>query len=168
MTLGFAIVWCGLMLAYSPMADCIATRLATEPPTLNTFRAIQKSRTKLIVGIVVAWILGGILEELVFRGIVLKSVESLLSHWMSEPLGIAIAICVAANGAGIIHIYQGPRGVIIIVQLSVLFGLLFTLSGFNLWPVIFCHGLYDTVAFIRFANKKSRYSDLAPGHARTK
>ena len=23
-----------------------------------------------------------------------------------------------------------------------------------------CHGLYDTVAFIRFANKKSKYSNL--------
>jgi hypothetical protein len=23
-----------------------------------------------------------------------------------------------------------------------------------------CHGLYDTIAFIRFANKKSKYSDL--------
>ena len=160
MMLGFAIVWCGLMFAYSPVADWIATRMAAEPPTLKTFRAIQESRTKLIAGIVVAWALGGILEELVFRGIVLKSVESLLSGWMSEPLAVAVAICAAANGAGIIHLYQGPRGVIIIAQLSVLFGLLFALSGFNLWPVIICHGLYDTVAFIRFANKKSKYSNL--------
>jgi membrane protease YdiL (CAAX protease family) len=160
MTLGFAVIWCGLMFAYSPVADRIATRIAIEPPNLKTFRAIQESRTKLIAGIVMAWALGGILEEMVFRGIVLKSVESLLSGWMIEPLAVAIAICVAANGASIIHLYQGPRAVIIIAQLSVLFGLLFALSGFNLWSVIFCHGLYDTIAFIRFANKKSRYSDL--------
>jgi len=160
MTLGFATAWWGLMFAYSPVADWIATRIVTKPPNLKIFRAIQESRIKLIAGIVVAWALGGILEEMVFRGIVLKSIESLLSGWMIEPFAVAIAICAAANGAGIIHLYQGTRAVIIIIQLSVLFGLLFALSGFNLWSVIFCHGLYDTVAFIRFANKKSRYSDL--------
>jgi hypothetical protein len=45
-------------------------------------------------------------------------------------------------------------------QLSVLFGLLFVVSGDNLWAVILCRGLYDTVAFVRFANKSSKYSRL--------
>lgn len=67
------------MLAYSPLADWLATRWIDKPPTLESFRGIQQSRAKLIAGIVVAWMLGGILEELAFRGIVLKSVESLLS-----------------------------------------------------------------------------------------
>jgi membrane protease YdiL (CAAX protease family) len=133
MTLGCAAMWCGLMFAYTPVADRIATRIVAKPPNLKTFRAIQESRTKLIAGIVVAWALGGILEEIVFRGIVLKSAESLLSGWMIEPLAVAIAICAAANGASIIHLYQDPRAVIIIAQLSVLFGILFALSGFNLW-----------------------------------
>jgi len=38
--------------------------------------------------------------------------------------------------------------------------LLFVISGHNLWTVILCHGLYDTIAFIRFATGKSRYSKL--------
>ena len=46
-----------------------------------------------------AWVFGGISEELIVRGIVLKSIE-------------------------------------------------------------LCHSLYDTIAFVRFANKKSKYSDL--------
>jgi hypothetical protein len=47
---------------------------------------------------------------------------------------------------------------VIITQLSSLFGLLMVVSGYNLWAVIIGHCLYDTVAFIRFANGKSRYS----------
>jgi hypothetical protein len=43
-------------------------------------------------------------------------------------------------------------------QLSMLFGLLFVLSGHDLWAVILCPGLDDTIAFIRFANKTSKYS----------
>jgi membrane protease YdiL (CAAX protease family) len=159
-TIGFALAWLGLMLVYSPLADWLATRLVARPPTLEAFRAIQQSRIKLIAGIVVAWVLGGVLEELVFRGIVLKSVESLLTAWFSEPIAAGVAVCIAALGAGLLHFYQGHRAVVIVTQLSVLFGVLFVISGYNLWAVMLCHGLYDTIAFVRFASKKSKYSDL--------
>jgi uncharacterized protein len=159
LTIGLALAWLGLMLAYSPVADRLATRLVARPPTLQAFRGIQQSRAKLIAGIVVAWLLGGILEELVFRGIVLNWVQSWLAAWLSGPVSAGIAICVAALGAGLVHFYQGPRAMIIVTQLSVLFGVLFVISGHNLWAVMLCHGLYDTIAFVRFAHKKSRYSD---------
>ena len=160
-TIGLALVWCALMLAYSALADRLATRWFAKPPTLQSFRAIQQSTVKLIAGILVAWVLGGILEELAFRGIVLRSIGLWLGDWLGVPLAAACAVGLAAFGAGVIHLYQGSRAVAIIVQLSVLFGVLFVISGYNLWAVILCHGLYDTVAFIRFANKKSKYSNLA-------
>jgi hypothetical protein len=158
--IGFAAAWTAIMFAYSPLADWFATRAFAKPPTLESFRAIQESRVKLIAGIVVAWLLGGILEELVFRGIVLNSVESLLSSSMAPTIASAVAVCVAALGAGLVHFYQGPRAMVIITQLSILFGLLFVISEHSLWTVMLCHGMYDTIAFIRFANKKSKYSDL--------
>lgn len=159
-TIGFALTWLGLMLAYTPLADWLATRWVDKPPTLGAFRVIQQSKGKLIAGIVAAWVLGAILEELIFRGIVLKSVESLLTAWLIEPIATGVAVAIAALGAGLIHFYQGPRAMVIVTQLSVLFGVLFIVSGYNLWAVMLCHGLYDTVAFVRFANKKSKYSNL--------
>jgi membrane protease YdiL (CAAX protease family) len=161
--IGFALGGLGVMLAYSPLADWLATKWVHEPPTLESFRVIQQSKGKLIVGIVAAWVLGGILEELIARGIVLKAVESLLAAGLTEPIAAGIAVCIAALGAGLMHLYQGPRAVIIITQLSVLLGILFVVSEYNLWVVMLCHGLYDTIAFIRFARKKSRYSDLDAG-----
>ena len=157
-TLGFAVAWLPLMLACSPLADRIAARWVPQPPTLSVFRALQQSRSKLILGIVMAWVLGGFLEELIFRGVVLQSVERLVSPWLVRPMAAGIAVCVAAAGAGLIHLYQGLRAAIVITQLSVLFGLLFVVSGHNLWAAVLCHGLYDTIAFIRFAGRKSRYS----------
>ena len=159
-TIGFALAGLAVMVAYSPLADRLATRWVKQPPTLELFRAIQQSRGKLIAGILAAWVLGGVLEELVARGIVLTSVEALLAPWLSAPVAAGAAICIAAIGAGLMHFYQGPRAVVIITQLSVLLGVLFVVSGYNLWAVMVCHGLYDTIAFIRFAGKKSRYSDL--------
>jgi membrane protease YdiL (CAAX protease family) len=145
------------------VADRLASRWFHKPPTLGTFRAIQESTVKLIAGIVVAWLLGGFLEELVFRGIVLKSVASLMGAWLAAPIAIAVAVCIAALGAGLVHLYQGPRATVIVTQLSILFGILFVVSGYNLLAVILCHGMYDTVAFIRFATGKSQYSNLDRG-----
>jgi uncharacterized protein len=159
-TIGFAVAWLALMLAHSPLADRLATRWFAKPPNLKAFRALQQSRIKLLIGIVVAWILGGFLEELVFRGIVLQAIEALMAPTLGGLMAVVVAVCTAAAGAGLMHLYQGPRAAIIITQLSVLFGVLFVVSGHNLWAVILCHGLYDTVAFIRFANKKSNYSKL--------
>ncbi len=159
-TVGFAVAWLALMFAYSPIADWLATRWIAKAPTLESFRVIQQSKVKLIAGIVVAWVLGGFLEELIFRGVVLKSVKSLLTAWLPGPIAAGLAVCIAALGAALVHFYQGSRGMVIVTQLSVLFGVLFVISGYNLWAVMLCHGLYDTIAFVRFANKKSKYSDL--------
>jgi membrane protease YdiL (CAAX protease family) len=114
----------------------------------------------LIAGIAAAWALGGIAEELIARGIVLTSLDMFLAAYVPAPLAAGIALCAAAVGAGAMHAYQGLRAVVIITQLSVLFGMLFVLSGHNLWAVILCHGLYDTIAFVRFATKHSPYSRL--------
>jgi membrane protease YdiL (CAAX protease family) len=157
-----AIAWGLLMLALTPVADGIASRWIRTPPTLDVFRQLQQSRIKLVIGIAIAWALGALLEELVFRGVVLQWVEQSLSAQLPSSGAAAIAILVAAIGAGVLHLYQGLRAAVIITQLSVLFGVLFVLSGNNLWSVFLCHGFYDTVAFIRFANKQSKYSRLAP------
>ena len=159
-TFGFAIVGLLIMLAYSPVADKLATHFFEEPPTLDAFADLQKSKTKLIAGIVAAWVLGGFLEELIVRGIVLLSIEAISLTWITKPIATGIAVIIAAAGAGLVHAYQGPRAMVIITQLSILFGILFVVSGYNLWAVVLCHGLYDTIAFNRFANKKSKYSKL--------
>ena len=153
-----AIAWAVAMLALTPVADWIASRWIRKPPTLDVFRQLQQSKTKLIIGIVIAWVLGAFLEELVFRGVVQQGIEQGLAASLPSPVATVVAIVVAAIGAGVLHLYQGLRAAVIITQLSVLFGVLFVLSGRNLWSVFLCHGIYDTVAFIRFANRQSRYS----------
>lgn len=153
-----ALAWLGLMLAYSPLADRIATRLVATPPQLSVFRGLQESRSRLIMGIILAWVFGGFLEELLLRGILLPWMEARLSAWIPAAMVAIIAVFAVAVVAGFLHLYQGLRAAIIVAQLSVLFGFLAIITRHNLWPVILCHGMYDTIAFIRFANKKSKYS----------
>ena len=152
------------MLAYSPLADRLASRLVREPPMLGAFGALKRSRTGLIVGIVVAWALGDVLEEVALHGVVLGRCETLLSHWFAPWLAALAAICLAAALGGVIHLYQGRRGALIVAQLSVLFGVCDQRTH-DLWSVILCHGFYATIAFVRLARRRSRYSDLTGGQS---
>jgi hypothetical protein len=155
-TVAWAVGWLLVMLAASPVSDRIASALFKKPPTLGAFKALQQSRAKLIAGIALAWLLGGVLEELALRGLILRAVEASL-----PGLGVASSVLgavAAAAGAWVLHLYQGQRAALIVSLLSLLFGALFVVSGHNLWAVMLCHGLYDTVAFIRFAMGKSKYA----------
>jgi membrane protease YdiL (CAAX protease family) len=156
-----AVVWALAMLAYTPLADALARRRFPDPPDLTAFDGIRRSRTMLLIGIVVAWLLGGFLEELAFRGVMLQAVEAWLAPVLPRPVAAAAAILAAAAGAAVIHLYQGKRAMLVIFQLSVLFGALMVFDRHNLWAVMICHGLYDTVAFIRYANGTSRYARAA-------
>jgi membrane protease YdiL (CAAX protease family) len=158
-TLGLSYGWALLMLLCTPFADWISTKLFARPPTLGAFPAIQESRPKLIAGILIAWVLGGFLEELALRGILLRATQGFLTAHIAG-LAAVIAIIAAAAGAFVIHLYRGLRAAFIVTQLSILFGILFVIAGHNLWSVILCHGFYDTVAFMRFANRASKYSNL--------
>jgi membrane protease YdiL (CAAX protease family) len=160
LTLGLSVGWLVIMLVYTQVADRTAARFFARPPTLEMFRAIQESRLKLVAGIVIAWVLGGFLEELALRGIVLQTTEAFLASLGLGLAAVVIAVAAAATGGLVIHLYQGLRAAFIVTQLSALFGALFVISGGNLWTVVLCHGLYDTVAFIRFANRSSKYSNL--------
>jgi len=158
-TVGAAVAWTALLLAYSPVADALARRRFPARPNLTAFEPLQQSRLKLAVGIVIAWVLGGLLEEVVLRGVVLQSVDAWLAPVAPKAVAAAVAVVAAALGAGVLHLYQGPRAVLVVVQLSAPLGVLMVVSGHNLWTVVICHGLYDTVAFIRFANRTSRYAE---------
>jgi membrane protease YdiL (CAAX protease family) len=162
-TVLFSLGWLALMLIYSPLADQLVSRWFEKPPTLEAFRGLQRSWGNLISGILAAWVLGGILEELLARGIVLQALQTFFSPWLPGLMAEIAAILLAGLGAGLMHLYQGPRAAAIITQLSFLFGLLFVMSGNNLWAVMLCHGLYDTIAFVRFALGKSKYSRPNPG-----
>lgn len=153
-----AAAWVLLMIAYSPLADALARRRFPEPPNLTAFDGIRRSRSMLVAGIAVAWLLGGFLEELTFRGVVLPVLDTWLTPLLPRPVATAAAVVGAAAGAAVIHLYQGRRAVLVVGQLSVLFGTLMVISGHNLWTVMICHGLYDTVAFIRYARGTSRYA----------
>jgi len=159
-TAGAALGGLGALVLISPITDRLATWLVRTPPDLGVFRGLQESPGKLVAGIVLAWILGGFLEELVLRGLVVHALHARLAVWLPDLVAGAVAIVAAGGLALAIHLYQGLRAALIVAQLSLLLGVLFVVSGEDLWTVVLCHGLYDTIAFIRFARRSSAYANV--------
>ncbi len=56
--------------------------------------------------------------------------------------------CFQAAAFGLIHVYQGPVQAISIGIGGAVYGGVFLLARGNLWPLIFAHGLTDTLGVI--------------------
>ncbi len=79
-------------------------------------------------------ITAGITEEIIFRGFLIGALA------LALPLWAAAVIAVAAFTLG--HLYQGPKGLVRVFGLSVLFTGLYLLCG-SLWPLMIIHAAVD-------------------------
>jgi hypothetical protein len=152
-TVVIALAWLALMLAYSPVADRLAIAWAPDPPDAPARLAPRKPAPALI-----ALPLSGLLEELVLRGITLPALAIAGSAWMAPSVAIAAAALACALASGAIQRDQDGRTIIVTIQRALMLGLLFVLSGYNLWAVILCRGVYDVIALIGLARGSAQYS----------
>ncbi len=90
-----------------------------------------------------AWTLAAFGEEMVFRGYLISRISDL---FRDTRTGRAVALLVSSALFGLAHGYQGWAGVIATGTIGCLLGLLYFYSRRNLWAVIICHAIVDTVA----------------------
>ncbi len=94
--------------------------------------------------VAIAWIVGGFVEELLFRGFLISRFERLFS---SAPFSIAIAIVLQAVVFGHQHFYyQGMTGALATGTIALVSGTFFVLLKRNIWPLILSHGLANSLA----------------------
>ena len=100
-----------------------------------------------------AWTLAAFGEEMVFRGYMIRRMLDLTGE---SPAGRAAAILISSSLFGLAHGYQGWAGVIATGSIGALLAILYFVSQRNLWPLIVCHGLVDTVALsLIYADRRS-------------
>ncbi len=83
-------------------------------------------------------------EELLFRGFVLGSIETVLGGPRRSATGSAVILQAVIFGA--LHLYQGPGGAATAATIGLVLGLVWLLTGRNLWAGIAIHGLLDLSA----------------------
>ncbi len=110
----------------------------------NRFADLQGSIPLLIYWLIIAWVIGGFTEEILFRGFLLNRFNSLLKGVV--PFSIVFAILLQAAIFGQQHIYyQGWEGFIATGLVAILYGVLYKLFRGNLWPMVMSHGLTNSI-----------------------
>jgi membrane protease YdiL (CAAX protease family) len=87
-------------------------------------------------------------EELIFRGFVLGALEQAFGG--RRRAATLAAVVVQAPLFGLLHIYQGVGGAMTAGAVGLALGVVWLVSGRNLWAAIVVHGLIDSAAMTAF------------------
>jgi len=91
----------------------------------------------------VTWIAASFGEEMLLRGFVFSRFEHVFG---SGRNALVAAVLAQALLFGWLHRYQGDAGVILVSVYGAVAGGAYLLARRNLWVVILCHGLVDTIS----------------------
>jgi membrane protease YdiL (CAAX protease family) len=121
-----------------------ATRLTGKTIDFSAFAALHGNLSLLVQELVPTWIFAGLAEEMIFRAGFMNRLTDLLGR---TGMGWGIALTVSSVIFGAAHTYQGITGMITSGTIGLLLGILYLITGRNLWPPVICHALVDTTFF---------------------
>jgi membrane protease YdiL (CAAX protease family) len=103
----------------------------------------MKGRFGLFAGVIIIVWIESFFEELQDRGFTLNRFEALLSK---VPFSIVLAVIIQAAIFGFRHSStHGISGSVVVGIIGLVFGIVYVVSGRNLWPLIIAHSLINTI-----------------------
>ncbi len=134
----YAVNWALSQWAVPLLAELI------HPVAQPSFLGYVRGNTAAFLSwVAIGWIVGGFMEEVLFRGFLLTRVSRLFAD---PALGLAVGIVAQALLFGALHLYAGAFAFVFAATLAVSSGLFYLLLGRNLWPLIVMHGAWNTAA----------------------
>lgn len=107
---------------------------------------IQGNLPLFLLWLGIAWLSGGLGEELFFRGYLVTRLDTLFAGSRWAPV---LAVVMAGIFFGYVHMYyQGVRGLLTAGAIGIAFGAMFLLLKRNLWPIILVHAIVNSINFI--------------------
>lgn len=151
---GLGIRWYHLLLALAGVA-LLQLSAATIGPLLeqvfgagrdlSRFAAVEGSLQALLVTLALSWTLAAFGEELAFRIVMLRGIALALGE---SRAAWVIAVLLQALVFGLVHLYQGPVGVIGATISGLVFGTLTVLARGSIWPAALAHGTNNTIGLL--------------------
>ena len=108
---------------------------------LSRFRWLVGNVGSMFMMLVLAWVFAAFGEEVFFRGWLMPRLSELLG---GNRLSEYAAWILQAVLFGLIHLYQGPGGMIGTGIYGLMYGALVMKAGGRLWAAILAHGLIDS------------------------
>jgi uncharacterized protein len=147
--LGKMLMW-SLILLVLTMASGIVIELivstaigdraeSIDPRYANRFADLPGNLASYLYWVVVSWVVGGFLEEMLFRGMLISRFERLFSAF---PFASWTAVLLQSILFGQQHYYyQGWSGALATGGLALISGVFYLLLKRTLWPLILSHGM---------------------------
>lgn len=107
---------------------------------LSAYENLRGNIPNYLFMILVGWIVGGFIEEILFRGFLITRISR---YFKPDLLGDIIGVIITSLAFGYSHMYQDWSGVFSTGLISIVFGIIYLKSGKNIWYTIFTHGFVN-------------------------
>ncbi len=140
-----AAVAVALYLANMALSEWVVPLLAQwiAPVQQPSFMAyIRGDLAGFLTWLAIGWIVGGFIEELLFRGFLLNRIAGLLG---GTKTALVAAVVAQAVLFGMLHLYAGGFAFLFAALFALANGAFYLAAGRNLWPLIAVHGVWNSV-----------------------
>mgnify|MGYP001820646474 CR=1 FL=1 len=132
-----------VLLSYYVLIRVIES-LTNEQVNYEVFEPIKGNFNILITYLGIGWLIGGVLEEFIFRGYLLQTIENILP----KKIGLLVGVLLSSIIFGWLHDYQGISGQLLTGIAGALLGLIYLFNNKNVWLNILTHGFMNTICMI--------------------
>lgn len=148
----------GLSMLSIMLIEPLIENITKQPHDWSLVEGVRGNWKSLLVWLVVVWTLVAFGEEYLYRGFLMSQLVKLLGE---SVVALVLNLLVSSIVFGISHSYQGRSGIWSTGFIGICLGLVYILSGFNLWLPILVHGAGNTVAFVlMFCGADKRLREL--------
>jgi len=116
---------------------------------LSHLMVIRQNKEVLILALILVWINAALVQELIFRAFLINSLDILLGR---NKWSTWVAVGISAVIFGLLPAWQGIGGIFFTGIVGLIFGIAYVLNERRIWPLIFAHGLIDTISLVGIYN----------------
>jgi membrane protease YdiL (CAAX protease family) len=143
-----------LSLLSMTLVEPLIERITKVPHDVSAVEGVRGSWKSLLGWLVMVWVVVALIEEGLYRGFLMTELVHVTGTGL---LGLGISLVISSVVFSLSHSYQGRSGTWSTGIIGSLLGLIFILSGFNLWLAIFTHGFIDTISLILMYFKADKW-----------
>ncbi len=118
---------------------------ATEPADVSRFNPIEGNLPLFLGYVVLAWTAIAFGEEMFLRAFLTDRLAYLFRY---TKVGWAFGLTGSSIAFGLVHLQEGPVGMLSTGAVGLLWAWIYLRTGRNLWVTIIAHGLLNTLRFV--------------------
>lgn len=127
------------------LVDPLLEQLFGAGRDLGRFSDVEGSVPALLGVLALSWTFAAFGEEIAFRIVLLLGMLSVLGTTKAASVA---AVLLQAVVFGLVHLYQGPSGVVSATISGLVFGAITVLARGAIWPAALAHGINNTIGLL--------------------